>query len=144
MPSNYVEIAIKATDSARPDLAELRRQLNDLKGRVAVTTVDVKDKAAMTELARLNYQLASLSGRVAKPSIDLQGALRAQMQLAGLDAAFGRLTTRLMEVDRGLKQVNQGGDRAGGWVSRLGSALMGLVSGRTLTTGLDQMAASLA
>jgi hypothetical protein len=88
---NYVEIKIKADDTAKPDLTDLKAKLEDLGSKVETAKVDVDDKQAAAELLALNAKLAALNKQTANPRITVAGAARVEAQLAAIDAGMERL-----------------------------------------------------
>jgi hypothetical protein len=83
---NFVQIKIKASDTAKPDLTDLRAQLADIGRQVETAKVDVNDTDGKARLLDMNAKLAALNAKVANPKISLAGATRAQAQIALLDA----------------------------------------------------------
>lgn len=126
MPGNYVEILVKATDTAKPDLTALKAQFDELGRKVAEAKVDVNDKAAAAKLLALNAQLAALGKRVENPKLSLSGAARVEAQLAGINA--------------GLDGVGGKSDKSAGPLSRL----MGIFNGPGGRAGLVMQGLSLA
>src|SRR6266700_2237972 len=95
MADNYVALRIKATDTAKPDLTDLKAKLEELNRKVASAKVDVNDKDGAAKLAAMNAKLATLGERTSRPKITVAGAARAQAEIAALDA----------EMDRGEKKA---------------------------------------
>ena len=80
--SNYVTIRIKADDTAKPDLTELKASLDELGHKVDTAKVDVDDEDASVKLLRMNARLAELNRKVANPRIRVDGAARAEAEIA--------------------------------------------------------------
>jgi phage-related protein len=92
MAENYVSIAIKATDDgAEADLEALSAKLDELKAKRATMTVDVDDKDGVARIARFDAQIEALSAKVAKPKVSLQGAARAEADMAVLDLQMDKM-----------------------------------------------------
>src|SRR5579871_314711 len=91
MPSNYVEILVKARDEAKPDLADLQARLDALKATVAEAraTADTADAAA--KLDALEARLLRVDRIIANPKITVEGAVRAEAQIHAVEAALDRL-----------------------------------------------------
>jgi phage-related protein len=123
---NFVEIKIKATDTAKPDLSALKAQFDELGRKVAEAKVDVNDKAAAAKLLALNAQLAALGKRIENPKLSLSGAARVEAQLAGINA--------------GLDGVGGKSEKSAGPLSRL----MGIFNGPGGRAGLIMQGLSLA
>ena len=119
---NYVEIKIKADDTAKPDLTDLKAKLDELGAKVESAQVDVDDKDDTAKLLALNAKLASLNQRVAIPRIKVSGAARAAAHAAALDA----------ELDHLKHKEDDTGESATGLKSRL----LALGGAATSVTGL--------
>ena len=90
MPDNYVSIVVRANDQTKIDFEELKRRLAEVGRKVETAKVDVNDKDAVARLTSLNARLERLNRQV-KPEIDVKGALRAEAQIAAIDASLGHL-----------------------------------------------------
>lgn len=88
---NYVEIKVKATDDAAPDMDALKARLAELGTKVETAQVDVNDKQAAAKLLDLNAKLAVLNQRAANPKVSLAGAARIEAQIAAIDASLDHL-----------------------------------------------------
>jgi len=88
---NYVSIRIKADDSAKPDLTELRERLKELAGQVATARAEVDDAAADARLADLEAKLAAVDKAISRPRIDMAGAQRALAQVTAVGAALQKM-----------------------------------------------------
>lgn len=91
MAANYVEIKIRADNTATPDLAGLRAQLDELNRKVAETKVKVDDNQATAKLLDINARLARLNRQLANPKITVEGAARAEATIARLQEQLNRL-----------------------------------------------------
>lgn len=91
MPSNYVEIAIKARDDAKPPLDDLRLALDELNRRVAEALATVDDKEAEATLLRLNAKLDEIGRKVENPRLTVAGADKAIADLAAADLALDKV-----------------------------------------------------
>lgn len=115
MAENYVSIKIKASDTAKPDLTELRAQLAELGRTVENAKVDIDDKDGTARLTAFNAKLAAIGRRVDNAHIGVAGAARAEADIAALDLAldnFGR------KSEEARVRVNSAGGR-GGLLGRL-------------------------
>ena len=108
MATNYVSIAVRAQDGAKPDLTALKARLEELNKQVAEARVNVDDADADAKLTDLEAKLDAVSKKVASPKIDMAGASRALAQLTAVDAAMRHLG------DQGEPE----GDRAGDGFAR--------------------------
>ena len=99
MAENYVQIKIKASDTAKPDITELKAQLDELGHKVETAKVKVDDAAGSEKLLRLNAKLAELNQKVANPKIKVAGAARAAADI--------------MYVEHELDKLDKKGDSAG-------------------------------
>jgi phage-related protein len=86
MATNYVEIQIKASDTAKPDLTDLKAKLDELGAKVETAKVDVDDADGTAKLLAMNAKLAALNAKVANPKISISGAAKAEADIAALDA----------------------------------------------------------
>jgi phage-related protein len=84
--ANYVEIQVKASDTAKPDLTDLKAKLDELGAKVETAKVDVDDADGTAKLLAMNAKLAALNAKVANPRISISGAAKAEADLAALDA----------------------------------------------------------
>jgi hypothetical protein len=91
MAGNYVEIKVKATDTAKPDLTDLRAQLDELGTKVEDAKVNVDDADGRATLLDLNARLAAIGAKVANPKLSLSGAARVEAQLAAVDVGLDHL-----------------------------------------------------
>jgi phage-related protein len=85
MAENFVQIKVKASDTAKPDLTSLQAQLDDIGAKVENARVSVDDEDGKAKLLDFNARLAALNAKVANPKISLAGAARAEAQIAALD-----------------------------------------------------------
>ena len=142
MRENYVSIRIKATDGAKPDLAGLKADLDELGSKVVSAKVDVDDKDGTARLLSMNARLAALNAKVANPKITLAGAARAEADIAALKAQMdgaGKssvgLKSRLMALGGTATTVAGVGDVFGLFNKDAGMASKAM-SGFSLATGL--------
>jgi hypothetical protein len=91
MATNYVEIKIKASDTAKPDLTDLKVKLDELGAKIETAKVDVDDEDGKLKLLAMNAKLAEIGKKVARPRIDVAGAARAEAQIAAIDLEMKRL-----------------------------------------------------
>lgn len=103
MAENYVQIRIKASDTAKPELDSLRADLDELGSKVDTARVDVDDEDAKRKLLEINAELAALNKRVANPKIDTAGAARAESRIEKLKGDVNDL------VDKTDQQSSRGG-----------------------------------
>ena len=94
MASNYVEIKVKASDTAKPDLDALKFELDALGAKVETARVDVDDKDAAAKLLALNARLVALDKKVANPRLNAAGAAKVEADIAAVDAALGHLNDK--------------------------------------------------
>ena len=94
MADNYVQIRIKASDTAKPELDSLRADLDELGSKVDSAKVDVNDDDAKRKLLEINAELAALNKRVANPKIDAAGAARAESRIEKLKGNLEDLTKK--------------------------------------------------
>lgn len=99
MADNIVQLKIKASDTAKPDLTDLKAKLDELGAKVASATIDIDDKDGAAKLTDLNAKLASLNKRVANPKITVAGAARVEADLAMVDASLDKLGEKKDSVD---------------------------------------------
>lgn len=149
MADNYVEIKIKADDTAKPDLTALRADLDELGSKVESAKVDVDDVDGRAKLLSWNAKLAALNRQVASPRITVAGAARAEAQIAALDAELhhfgdetdkadvkvGGLRSRLLALGGAAGSVAGIGD-AMGVASSDASMFQRVMAGAGLATGL--------
>ena len=141
MVANYVEIRIKATDTAKPDLDELRADLDELGHKVDTAKIDVNDDDAKRKILEINAALAELNKKVANPKIDAAGAARAQARVEKLRQDLEDLAKQADNAPRGgylgkilfgalgkLDGGGEGGSGSGGWLGLLGN-LSGMAGG---------------
>ena len=96
-----MQIKIKASDTAKPDLTELKLQLDELGAKVETARVDVDDRDGEVKLLRLNSRLAELNRKTANPKISISGAARAQAEIAAIDLELDRLDEKAASSGRG-------------------------------------------
>jgi hypothetical protein len=146
---NYVEIKIKADDTAKPDLTDLRAKLDELGAKVESAKVDVDDKDATAKLLALNAKLAALDKRAANPRITVAGAARVEADIAAIDASLKHLDEDAKKADNssaGLKSRLLALGGAAGSVAGVGDAMTAasgdanmfqkVMAGAGLATGL--------
>jgi hypothetical protein len=143
MATNYVEIKIKASDTAKPDLTSLKAQLDELGSKTESAKVSVDDKDAAAKLLDVNAKLARLGKTLASPRITVAGAARAEAEIARLNAQLDHLggksegvttlKSRLMSLGRTAADVGTGGFSGLGQDAGMASKAM---AGFSLATGL--------
>ena len=101
MADNYVQIRIKATDTAKPDLDSLRADLDELGSKVDTAKVEVDDDDAKAKLLAINAELAALNKRVANPKIDTASAARAEARIEKLKSDLDDLIDKSNNSPRG-------------------------------------------
>jgi hypothetical protein len=138
--TNYVEIKVKASDTAKPDLTALRAQLDELGSKVETAKVDVDDHAAAAKLTDINARLARLNKTLANPRITVVGAARAEAEIArlkrqmdDLGGSSTSLKSRLASLGRAAADAGTGGF---GGFSKDASMASKAMSGVSLATGL--------
>ena len=133
MADNYVQIKIKASDTAKPDLTELKAQLDELGAKTETARVDIDDRDGEVKLLRLNSRLAELNRKVANPKISVSGAARAQAEIAAVRLELDRLNEKAATAGRGglLSRILFGaaGAAEGGGGGGGGGGLAGLLPG---------------
>jgi phage-related protein len=113
---NYVRIAIKADDEAKPDIDALKARLDELKAQRADINVDVEDKDAVAKATRIDAMIEDLSRKVASPKISLAGAARAEAQIAAVDLQMDKLKAK--EDEQGIiSRLLMGSGGSGGGLS---------------------------
>jgi len=100
---NYVTLKIRASDTAKPDLTDLKLQLGELGAKVETAKVDVDDREAGVKLLDLNARLADLNRKVANPRISLAQAARAEAQIAALELELDKLGAKTAKQSVELK-----------------------------------------
>lgn len=123
MADNYVQIRIKASDTAKPDLDSLRADLDELGTKVDTAKVDVNDDEAKLKLLEINAQLATLNKRVANPRIDAAGAARAEASIEKLRAETDKLRE---SSDKAREHATEDLDKIKEHASRLHETISGL------------------
>ena len=88
---NYVQIQIKASDTAKPDLTALKAQLDELGAKVENAKVNVDDTDGTAKLLAINAKLTALDAKVAKPNVSVAGAAKAEADIAAIEASLARL-----------------------------------------------------
>ncbi len=92
MPDNYVDITVRAADSAKPDLEELKAKLNDLGRKVETARVNLAgDREAQAQLARIEAKLLGWGRRTETAKLKVDGVARAEADILGLDLALDAL-----------------------------------------------------
>ena len=94
MASNYVEVKIKASDEAKPDLEALKFDLESIGHKIETAKVEVDDKDAAAKLLSLNARLADLNHKVSNPRLSTAGAAKVEAQIASIDAALDHLNDK--------------------------------------------------
>ncbi len=142
MTDNVVQIRIKASDTAKPDVTDLKAKLDELGAKVETARVDVEDKDAVARLLALNAKLAALDKRVANPHITVAGAARVEAELAAVDASLshadkkaGDLKSRLLALGGTAGVLSGLGDMMGVF-NKDASTGTKLMSGFSTATGL--------
>jgi hypothetical protein len=141
VPDNYVSLVVKANDQSKLDLDGLKARLAELSHTVATAKVDVNDKAGVAKLTAMNIRLERLNRQAANPNITLQGALRAEAQIAALDASLDHLNDKSASAGRSglLGKILFG---ASGSVASLGGIGTTLIN--PITIGIGALAAVMA
>lgn len=103
MAQNYVEIKVKASDTAKPDLTALKFSLDELGAKVETARVDVDDKDAAAKLLALNARLAALDKKVSNPRLNAAGAAKVEADIAAIDAALDHLNDKHAKPEVTLK-----------------------------------------
>jgi hypothetical protein len=144
MTTNYVEILVKSTDDAKPDMDALKARLTDLSHQNAEMRATVDDADAAAKLDKIRAQLLDLDKRTANPKITMQSAVRAEAQAHALEAAMAKLSsgaddagTHLDKLDAKVKSSGDQADGARGRFSALRAAINGLTLG--LPSGVGEM-----
>ena len=109
MADNYVSFKIKADDTAKPDLTELKASLDELGHKIATAKVDVDDADGEVKLLRMNAKLADLNRKVANPNIRVTGAARAEADIAALDLELDKLNAKTDELKAKADASGKGG-----------------------------------
>ena len=149
MADNYVQIQIKASDTAKPDLTSLKAQLDELGAKAETAKVDVDDTDGTAKLLAINAKLAALNAKVAKPNITVAGAAKAEADLAAVDASLQHLSddskkadsssanlrSRLMSFGGATASVTGVGDAMTAASSK-SSMFQRVMAGASLATGL--------
>ena len=147
--ANYVQIQIKASDTAKPDLTSLKAQLDELGAKAETAKVSVDDTDSTAKLLAINAQLASLNAKTAKPNITIAGAAKAEADIAAVelkldklgtdsataDSKVGGLGSRLMALGGAVGAVTGVGD-AMTLASGDASMFQRVMAGASLATGL--------
>jgi hypothetical protein len=94
LADNYVSIRIKASDTAKPDLTDLKLKLDELGHKVETAKVEVDDEDASVKLLRMNARLAELNAKVANPRVKVAGAARAEAEILALDHELDKLNRK--------------------------------------------------
>ena len=103
MASNYVEIKVKASDDAKPDLEALKFDLESIGHKVETAKIEVEDKDASAKLLALNARLADLNRKVSNPRLTAAGAAKVEADIAAVDAALDRLNDKHAKPEVTLK-----------------------------------------
>ena len=137
MADNYVSIKIKADDTAKPDLTELKAQLDELGRKVDTAKVDVDDEDASVKLLAINARLADLNRKVANPRISVSGAAHAEADIAALNLQMDKLQKTADASGPGglLDKALTGGGSGGGLSSLLEGGLLSPVGIGALVAG---------
>lgn len=149
MADNFVQIKIKATDTAKPDLASLKLKLDELGSKVESAKVDVNDADATAKILALNAKLAALNKQAANPKITVAGAARVEAQAAAIDAQLkhmdedarkaadstGTLKSRLLALGSTAGVISGVGDAFSLFNKDAGMGTK-IMSGLSLATGL--------
>lgn len=86
----------RAASAAADDVRGLSRRLDEISGRSATARVALAgDKDALARLDQLDVKLLAVGNRRASPNITLQGALKANLEIAGISAALDKLNTQV-------------------------------------------------
>jgi hypothetical protein len=118
---NYVEVKIKASDEAKPDLEALKFDLDAIGAKVETAKIEVDDKDAAAKLLSLNARLADLNRKVANPKIKVDGAARAAADILFVEHELDKLTSKEGDVTGKTGALSS-------VMSGLGSALSGVTS----------------
>jgi len=82
----------KAASAATDDVMALARRLDELSKKSATARVDLAgDKEALAQLDKLDLKLLTTGRRVVDPKITLDGAAKAQAEIAGLEISLTKL-----------------------------------------------------
>jgi hypothetical protein len=103
---NYVTIRIKADDTAKPDLTDLKAKLDELGAKVDTAKVDVDDEDASEKLLRLNARLAKVNEQVANPRIKVAGAARAEADILAIEHELDKLSGKSATAGGDLSKLN--------------------------------------
>lgn len=138
MADNYVSIKIKASDTAKPDLTDLKLQLDELGAKVETAKVDVDDEDAAVKLLRMNAKLADLNAKVANPRIKVAGAARAEAEILALNHELDKMDRKAAEAGPTglLGRILTGAEGAGGGAGEGGGGVAGLLPGGPALAGL--------
>src|SRR6266567_1344667 len=95
MPDNYVDITVRARGDAPLNLDELKAKLNDLGRKVETARVGLAgDKESLVTLDRMEAKLLAWGRRTETAKLKVDGVARAEVDIAGMDLALGRLGSK--------------------------------------------------
>ena len=119
--SEGFKAAGRAASAAADDVKGLQHRLDEISAKSAKARVGLEgNKEALAQLDKLDVKLLTVGKRRANPNIKLEGALRANLELAGLDAELDKLNQKADRISGG-----------GGGLAKLRTVLQGL-AGMTL------------
>jgi len=121
--TNRVEIVVGAQDNSKLDLASLQQRLRDMGKMIETARVRVAgDKEAALAVERLALKMAALGRKSASPRIGLEGAARAEVDIAAVGVALDKLGDKSAAAEA---KVGSSGSGLSGALSRLGRVLGG-------------------
>ena len=89
----------KAASAATDDVLNLAKRLDELSKKSATARVGLAgDKEALAQLDKLDLKLLTTGRRVVDPKITLDGAAKAQAEIAGLEVSLDKLGTKSANV----------------------------------------------
>ncbi len=106
MADNYVQIKIKADDTAKPDLADLKLKLDELGAKIETARVDVDDTDGSEKLLRMNAKLAELNAKVANPRIKVAGAARAEADILAIEHELDKLGSKSKSAETDMSKLD--------------------------------------
>jgi hypothetical protein len=124
----------KAASAASDDVLGLARRLDELSKKSATARVSLAgDKEALAQLDKLDLKLLTTGRRVVDPKITLDGAAKAQAEIAGLDVSLDKLGAKSEDATASVGSGGLAGPAGMGALIGAGVALSPIIA--TVATG---------